>query len=327
MKSTFAGKCMVAAAALAMLLPTLASAQSSPYRLPGANGEVHILPTPEFSKQIKAQQGNVAPGVLTYQGGPIMTGNSLYAIFWVPATLQDGTPTSLSAKYISLTKQFLADYPTHGIAENSSQYYSGSTTKKYFPVAGGLAGYYVDTNPYPTGGCSDPVTGTNCITDAQLQTELTNVMTLKGWKPALNHMFLVFTSQGEGSCASFGCAYSSYCAYHGWYGVATTPTIYANMPWANPTYCKGSQTTPNGDSAADANVNVSSHEITEANTDPELNAWWDTGNGEEIGDLCAWNFGSLLWDSGQANQMWNGHFYDLQLEYDNHQSACVNVGP
>ena len=52
-----------------------------------------------------------------------------------------------------------------------------------------------------------------------------------------------------------------------------------------------------------------------------------TANGEEIGDLCAWTFGSQSWDGGLANQMWSGHFYDLQLEYDNHVSGCVQVGP
>ena len=70
-----------------------------------------------------------------------------------------------------------------------------------------------------------------------------------------------------------------------------------------------------------------SHEITEATTDPELNAWYDTANGEEIGDLCAWNFGTPTWDGGLANQKWNAHFYDLQLEYNNHTASCVRLGP
>ncbi len=96
----------------------------------------------------------------------------------------------------------------------------------------------------------------------------------------------------------------------------------------DPTYCyAGSQHDPNGDVPSDAAVNVASHEITEATTDPELNAWWDSANGEEIGDLCAWMFGTTSWDGGLANQMWNGDFYDLQLEYDNHASGCVQVGP
>jgi hypothetical protein len=187
----------------------------------------------------------------------------------------------------------------------------------------------VDTTPFPTGGCTDPVTGSACVTDAQIQAEVSKVQALKGWKSGLGNMFLVFTSQGEGSCSGGSCAYSNYCAYHGYFGSPTTPTIYANMPYADPTYCYApgnGQQDPNGDIAADANVNVASHEMTEANTDPELNAWYDA-SGNEIGDLCAWTFGSQSWDGGLANEMWNGHFYDLQMEYDNHVAGCVNVGP
>jgi len=283
-----------------------------------------------MSRQIKAQGIN-ALGVLSYHGGPIMTGNNLYAIFWIPPTLQNGSPTSLSAKYQSVAKQMLGDYQYHGLANNSTQYYSTTSGTKYFTGVGKLAAFYVDTNPYPASGCSDSVTPGNCITDAQLQAEIQRVMTLKGWTGGLNKIFLVFTSTGEGSCSdgtSSSCAYTTYCAYHSYFGSTSTPTIYANQPYADPNYCYAAgQHDPSGDVPSDANVNVASHEITEANTDPELNAWWDSANGEEIGDLCAWTFGSLTWDSGLANQMWNGHFYDLQLEYDNHTSSCVNVGP
>jgi len=261
-----------------------------------------------------------------------MTGVNLYAIFWVPSKLQNGNPTSLTAKYESVAKQFLADYPYHGVANNSTQYYSTkSGVNTYFVGIGGLAGSVVDTDPYPASGCTDGVTGTNCITDAQLQAEISKVLTAQKWTPGLNKMFIVFTSTGEGSCfdsTSSSCAYTSYCAYHGYFGSTTSPTIYANMPYANPSYCYAAgQHDPSGDIPSDANVNVTSHEITEATTDPELNAWWDSGNGEEIGDLCAWKFSTADWDGGLANQSWNGHFYDLQLEYDNHTSACVKIGP
>ena len=155
-----------------------------------------------------------------------------------------------------------------------------------------MSGSVVDTDPYPASGCSDTVTPGNCITDAQLQAEISKVMTAHSWTPGLNKMFIVFTSTGEGSCfdgTSSSCAYTSYCAYHGSFGSTTTPTIYANMPYADPNHCYATgQHDPSGDIPSDANVNVTSHEITEATTDPELNAWWDTANGEEIGDLCAW---------------------------------------
>jgi hypothetical protein len=302
----------------------------------GETGTVHIYPTPEQSQLIKAEQGPLlAPGVLSYHGGPIMTGVNLYAIFWIPGSgkLQNGNPTSLTAKYQAVAKQFLADYPYHGIANNSTQYYATTGGTHYFAGIGGLVASVVDTNSYPASGCSDKVTPGNCITDAQLQAEITKVMTAHSWTPGLNKMFIVFTSTGEGSCSnstSTSCAYTQYCAYHGWFGSSTTPTLYANMPYANPSYCyagSSGQHDPSGDIPSDANVNVTSHEITEATTDPELNAWWDSGNGEEIGDLCAWMFSTADWDGGLANQSWNGHYYDLQLEYDNHASGCVKVGP
>jgi hypothetical protein len=62
---------------------------------------------------------------------------------------------------------------------------------------------------------------------------------------------------------------------------------------------------------------AASHELTEAVTDPELNAWY-TSQGNEIGDLCAYNYGTNSWDSAKANQMWNGRFYELQMEFDKH---------
>ena len=67
--------------------------------------------------------------------------------------------------------------------------------------------------------------------------------------------------------------------------------------------------------------------FTEAITDPELNSWF-TAQGNEIGDLCAYDYGLFNnWDGGNANQMWNGRFYMLQTEYDNNQLGCVQVGP
>jgi hypothetical protein len=334
-------KLLSRAAAVALtlwLLQVCATAQlaGSPYHISDGVTTVHIYPTPEYAKQIKAQQGSepspyAGSGVLTYQGGPVMTSVNLYAIMWLPPTLQNGSPTSVSSKYQTVIRNFLNDYSGHGISNNSTQYYqivSGITS--YIRAFNGLSGWYLDNSAYPASGCTDGVTGTNCITDAQVQAEITKVMGLRGWTPGPGKIFLVFTSNGEGSCfdsSGGSCAYTQYCAYHGYFGPSNNPTIYGNMPYANITYCKGGQNSPSGDAYADALTNVTSHEVTEATTDPQLNAWYDTSNGEEIGDLCAWNFGTRTWDSGIANQMWNGNFYDLQLEYDNHQAACVSLGP
>jgi hypothetical protein len=77
---------------------------------------------------------------------------------------------------------------------------------------------------------------------------------------------------------------------------------------------------------ADAVASTTTHELTEAITDPELDAWFTSG-GSEIGDLCAYNYGSPTWDGGLANESWNANFYLLQQEFDNHVLGCVQVGP
>lgn len=296
---------------------------------------IHILPTPERAKEIKATLP-ATTGALTYHGGPVMTLQSTYAIFWLPKSgkLQNGGATSMSAKYQPVIKQFLADYSGHGTSNNSTQYYQtvGATTT-YIKDSSGYVAAYVDTDEYPASGCTDAATPGNCITDAQLQAEIKKVITAEKWVPGPTKMFLVFTSSGEGSCfdgTNASCAYTGnngYCAYHSYYGSASTPTIYGNEPYGDPHYCNSGTPTPNGDIYADTAVSIGSHEMTEAATDPELDAWWDSANGEEIGDLCAYTYGTLSWDSAKANEMWNGHYYVLQREYDNHVAACVQVGP
>lgn len=47
---------------------------------------------------------------------------------------------------------------------------------------------------------------------------------------------------------------------------------------------------PNNNVAADAMVNVISHELMEAVTDPDISAWFDTA-GFEVADKCEWTFG------------------------------------
>jgi hypothetical protein len=63
-----------------------------------------------------------------------------------------------------------------------------------------------------------------------------------------------------------------------------------------------------GNRDIDMETNILSHEHIEMVTDPMLNAWF-ASDGQEIGDLCAYNYGTRDEDGGVANQNWNGHFY------------------
>jgi len=310
-----------------MSLTAMASAQQSPLTISNGSNVAHIFPT----IGLKASLPAAPTGALLYHGGSVMQTANTYAIFWVPTTLQNGSPTSMPAAYQTVQKNMLTDYPGHGLDNNNTQYYQGTTTKKYIQNVGKLAASFVDTQPYPASGCHDTATPGNCITDAQLVAEIQRVMTLKAWTGGLTKMFLVFTSSGEGSCfdsTNASCAYTQYCAYHSYFtnGAGAT-VVYSNEPFGNTSVCQLPGTpSPNNNPTADAAATSASHELTEAITDPQLNAWFDA-SGNEIGDLCAYIYGSNTWDAGLANEMWNGRFYELQTEYDNHLAGCVQVGP
>jgi len=263
---------------------------------------------------------------LVYHGGPIMKKNFTYAIFWEPSHLQTGAPTSVSPTYNKLIKRYFKDVGGNGLYNANTQYYQIiGGNKTFIKNVSKLAGAWVDTANYPASGCNDPATPGNCLSDSQIQAEVTHAIAVNGWVASPTNMFYVFTSKGEGSCFnnSSVCAFTYYCAYHGAFG----STIYANMPYTGTDLggC-GTPTTPNNDIDADSTINVTSHEQMEAVTDPHLNAWYDP-SGAENGDLCAWNFGAMDADGGKANQVWNGHFYILQMEWSNKQSKCVQDGP
>jgi hypothetical protein len=79
-------------------------------------------------------------------------------------------------------------------------------------------------------------------------------------------------------------------------------------------------------------ANVSGHELSEARTDPQLNAWYDS-SGEENADKCAWTFGTpLLTFSNQAKWKiqgnWSNAAYSAGKGYANSsgQKGCIDGG-
>ncbi len=303
----------------------------SPTTIGNGNHSIHILPPVKNATALVDPYADTGP-LLYHAGGSVMNPSvTTYAIFWTPAKLQNGAATSMTSHYRTVQSNMLADYAGHGIGNINTQYYQQSgTTISYIQNKGGFGGSFVDTAAYPASGCHDTATPGNCLTDAQVQAEIKKVMSTAKLTGGLNKIFMLFTSSGEGSCfdsTSSSCAYTQYCAYHSYFHSGTTPVIYSNQPFGNTSNCQiGGVPSPNSDPVADAAATGASHELTEAITDPLLNAWY-TSQGNEIGDLCAYTYGTLGWDGGKANQMWNGHYYLLQREYNNHTRSCVQVGP
>jgi outer membrane protein assembly factor BamB len=275
------------------------------------------------------QQGRFQPtpsDLLKYYGGPVMqSGSTTYAIFWEPATLQDGKATSVSPTYNSLLQRYFSDVGGSGLYNVVTQYYD--KFNGHILNNSTFGGAWVDTSPYPASGCTDSATPKDCLTDAQIQAEVTHAMSVNGWTSGMNHMFFVFTSKGEGSCFdsnTSACAFTYYCAYHSAFNDSkNNPVIYANMPYTgtNLTAC-GVGTSPNNDFDADSTINVTSHEHMEAVTDPLLNAWFDY-QFNEIGDKCEWNFGTVSLNNNKANEQWKQDYYIVQQEWSNAIDGCT----
>ena len=324
---------------------TTAPALSGPLQLnvDAASGHrVHVMPTPAQVKDLASRgyQHNGGTPPLLYNGGPVMHVPTVYIIYWIPPHLQDGTATSMSTAYQNIQTTMLKEYFGHSLMNNNTQYYD----TKFITNAGKVGGTYVDKSLYPGSDCVDPsptlTNANNCISDTDLQNEVVKVMSLKGWTGGVNKIFMVFTSSNEGQCAvtSTSCSYANYCAYHSAFvNSASQDVVYANEPYGDTTACQVSGApSPNKNPAADAAATAAVHELTEAITDPLLNAWYDS-TGNEIGDECAYYYGVALWDGGLATEQWDGHNYYLQTMYSNltqnyfltdvNFTGCFNSGP
>jgi PKD domain len=266
--------------------------------------------------------------VLPYNGGRVVHSNRTHPIFWEPA----GSGLTFDPGYESLIQTFLIDvaadsHRTTNVYSLSGQYTDSNGPAAYDSTYGGAV---VDNDPLPPNGCTEPATGpgwTVCLTDAQLETELEQVIAADHL-PTTNHdVYFIVTPDGFGSCTDSGsssCALggseNGYCGYH-----SETPNgiVYAVIPYnAVPGHCQSSNPRPNS-SPADPTVSTISHEHNEMDTDPDDNAWIDA-RGEEEADLCLTNYGPSL--GGPGGTAWNesihgGHFF-LQEEWSNADGAC-----
>jgi hypothetical protein len=308
--------------ALAGVLAVLIGSQSAGATPRLTIGHIHIAPAFGIAPTV-----GIAPGAdsnLMYWGGPTMhTTSTTYAIFWEPPKLQDGALTSVSPTYNSLISRYFQDVGSNELYGINTQYFDGTAHILNHSTFGGS---WVDTSAYPASTCNDAATPGNCLTDAQLQAEVTKAVQTNGWTAGPDHMFSVFTSAGEGSCAgAVECAFTTYCAYHSFFTLNGQTAIYTVQPYTQSSSSCLVPSSPNNDVAADSTINALSHEHMEAVTDPQLNAWYDATQ-HEIGDKCAWSFGTPSLNGGTANIQWNSHYYLLQQEWNNNIGAC-SLGP
>ena len=290
-----------------------ARAAGPPSDPPGLAHALGMVPTLNSAYRATYGYGN-----LRNHGGPTMTTNTTYAIYWSPSNWSQ----TIGSGYSGLINRFLADVAADS-GKTTNVYYT-ETQYSGIQYRSTFAGSVTVTDPLPASGCTDSATSV-CLTDAQLQSEIRAVVARQGWTANSQTEFFLFTAPGVGSCSGSSCAFTNYCAYHSWIGSGSTATLYANMPYVDGVNGCDAGYHPNG-GQGDATINVLSHEHNETITDEQGNAWYDLF-GYEDGDKCAWSWGAIT-GSGSAgyNQTINGHHYIAQLEYSNADRGCVQSG-
>ena len=307
------------------IVPGVASAAVSPGKIRGivtANTSGGRALAAQLAQRGLSIGGAGSSNNLVYNGGPVMHADANYAIFWEPA----GHSTTATFKNIVggyFNNVAAASGATNNVYSVATQYYDGSGNIAYSATSGGST---VDTDPYPSLGCVGTNIGGPCINDSQLQTEVQKVVAAKKWPTGLGAEYFVYFPNGVTTCtsvASYECSGTIYCAYHSSVGSGSSTILYANMPYDGISGCESGEY-PNGDTGADSELNVTSHESIETITDPLGNAWYDS-SGNEIGDKCNFTFGSPL--GGAAGAQYNeqisaGNYY-LQEEWSNAAAGCV----
>jgi hypothetical protein len=201
-------------------------------------------------------------GEVAYHSGRVISIVRVTVLYWNSAVAFQSTLTSFYATITSSTYlDWLREY----------------NTPTQFIARGSLVNAVVDPSPPP---------GTNLL-DTDVTNELVrliNAQTLAA--PGPNDLYMVHmppgytvTHSNRHSCP--GTAFDSYCGYHNRFVYNGTIAYYGIIGDLGPcgSFC--------GPGTALANTTATaSHELLEAITDPEANAWYEDQRGAEISDIC-----------------------------------------
>ena len=296
--------CLFAAGLLACgVLFTTAYGQSQDVR-PNGRGD-RIRGTPP-----KASTGAVVTGNgINYHGGPVLHTINVYYIWYGNWNGLDPTGPPI-----------LTDFASN---DGGSPYFDINTT--YADTTGSVP------NAVTFAGQTTVAGNSASLSDNDVSNIVATAVGQFGGTPDTNGIYFVLTAPGINETSGF---LTRYCGWHtngNFTNGATNWDIkYAFVGNASgPSLRNCAEQTgssPNGDPGADAMVSVIAHELEEAATDPDLNAWYDT-SGMENADKCAWTFGATYTASNGslANIKLGARDYLIQQNWLNAQGGLCTL--
>jgi hypothetical protein len=232
---------------------------------------------------------------ISYHGGPVMLGTTHVYYIWYGNWSGNNAPSILTN-----LAQHIGGSPYFNI---NTTYYNGSNTHVSNSVV-----YMSSTNDAYSQGSN--------LSDAQVQAIVSNAISSGALPKDTNGIYFVLTSADVNESSGF-C--TQYCGWHTRGTIAGSDIKYAFIgnPDRCPSACSVQTTSPNGNAGADGMASIIAHELEEAVTDPDLNAWYDN-RGQENADKCAWTFGTTYTVNGaQANMSLGGLNFLIQRNWVN----------
>ncbi len=318
--------CLLSLLVLTACLATASGASAVVLRLPGRT--LGYQP-PRSQAATDTKQASAESKLLVYHGGPVMTSNTNYPLYWAPAG-----EAAYPGGYIPGIDRWFGD-----LAHDSGGLLNTDSILVQYGDSEGGFGYYnshfggalIDTDPYPANGCKAAAV---CLTDEQLRAELQGYVEAHGLPADLEHEYFMLLPPGVSTCyeasghqCSEGTPHFKYCAYHSFFEAGSETFLYTDLPYDDTPECVAES--PNESPSDYAISGGLAHEHSDTVTDPELNAWFGEKE-EEIADKCRSSnalkeLGTPLGtapDGVPYNQLIDDDEYLYQQEWSNERGAC-----
>ena len=215
----------------------------------------------------KPQRGNG----ITYHGGPLILNTTNVYYIWYGNWSGNSATTILTdfARSIGGSPYF----------NINTTYYNGSNV------------HVSNSVNYVTSTTDNYSRGTS-LSDSAIQGVVSSAITSGGLPYDTNAVYFVLTSADVTASSGF-C--TQYCGWHthGTINGFDIKYSFVGNPDRCPSSCAAQTVGPNGNAGADGMASIIAHELEEAVTDPDLNAWYDS-RGAENADKCAWTFGTTF---------------------------------
>ncbi len=246
---------------------------------------------------------------INYHNGPVILGTTNVYYIWY------GNWSTGAQNILTNLASSIGGSPYFNI---NTTYYSTNTGSKKF----------VTNAVHYAGATSDNYSHGTALSDSGVKAVVSSAITTGQLPKDANALYLVLTSADVNETSGF-C--TQYCGWHTHGTISSSDIKYAFIgnPARCPSACSNGTAPPNGDVGADGAASIIAHELEEAVSDPDLNAWYDN-RGYENADKCAWTFGATYTTSngGVANMKLGSDDYLIQRNWVNAGSgSCATQYP